>query len=140
MNAPPPSDEPSAEVPTRTVGLTVDGRDVEVVDDGISLLDALRGPLGVHSVKDGCSPQGQCGCCTVLVDGTPRVACVTPLRRVAGRSVVTLDGLEPDARSRWVDAFVEHGASQCGFCTPGIVVRLDAVRAKAGPGSRAAGP
>ena len=132
MNAPPPSDEPSAEVPTRTVGLTVDGRDVEVVDDGISLLDALRGPLGVHSVKDGCSPQGQCGCCTVLVDGTPRVACVTPLRRVAGRSVVTLDGLEPEARSRWVDAFVEHGASQCGFCTPGIIVRLDAVRAKGG--------
>ena len=132
MNASPSPDEPSAEVPTRTVGLTVDGRDVEVVDDGISLLDALRGPLGVHSVKDGCSPQGQCGCCTVLVDGTPRVACVTPLRRVAGRSVVTLDGLEPEARSRWVDAFVEHGASQCGFCTPGIIVRLDAVRAKGG--------
>ena len=85
----------------------------------VSLLDALREDLGVRSVKDGCSPQGQCGCCTVLVDGAPRVACVTPLRRVAGRSVTTVDGLDPAVAARLVDAFVGHGASQCGFCTPG---------------------
>ena len=62
---------------------------------GVSLLDALREDLGARSVKDGCSPQGQCGCCTVLVDGAPRVACVTPVRRVAGRSVTTAAGLDP---------------------------------------------
>ena len=62
------------------------------MEDGINLLDALREELGCRSVKDGCSPQGQCGCCTVWVDGAPRVACVTPVRRIAGRRVTTLGG------------------------------------------------
>jgi aerobic-type carbon monoxide dehydrogenase small subunit (CoxS/CutS family) len=97
------------------------------VEDGISLLDALREDLGCHSVKDGCSPQGQCGCCTVWVDGTPRVACVTPVRRIAGRRVTTLEGASEELRDRWAAAFVQHGASQCGFCTPGIVLRLAAL-------------
>jgi len=88
----------------------------------------LRDRLGLRSAKDGCSPQGQCGCCTVLVDGAPRVACVTPARRVAGRAITTVDGL-PDGE-RWGDAFCATGASQCGFCTPGIVVRLAGLRAK----------
>nr|MBA3655209.1 2Fe-2S iron-sulfur cluster binding domain-containing protein [Actinomycetota bacterium] len=103
----------------------LDGRDVEVADDGASLLAVLRERLGVVTAKDGCSPQGQCGCCTVLVDGSPRVACVTAARRVAGRSVTTLAGL-PDA-DVWADAFTACGASQCGFCTPGIIVRLAAL-------------
>jgi xanthine dehydrogenase small subunit len=101
----------------------VDGEQVEVEDTGDTLLAVLRA-LGRASVKDGCSPQGQCGCCTVLVDGAPRVSCVTPARRVAGRSIETIDGLEVSERDRWVDAFVATGASQCGFCTPGIVCRL----------------
>ena len=108
---------------------SVDGRDVEVADDGASLLEVLRDRLGITSPKDGCSPQGQCGCCTVLVDGAPRVACVTPVRRIAGRSVTTLDGLDASERSAWADAFCATGASQCGFCSPGIVVRLSALRA-----------
>ena len=74
----------------------VDGQQVQVPDRGVSLLDVLREDLGVRSAKDGCSPQGQCGCCTVLVDGAPRVACVTPARRMAGRSITTLDGLDPE--------------------------------------------
>jgi len=110
-----------------TIPLVVDGRAVEV-DDGGSLLDALRDQLGLRSPKDGCSPQGQCGCCTVLVDGQPRVACVTPIRRVAGRTITTADGLAD--RDRWADAFTAHGASQCGFCTPGIIVRLSALAAR----------
>ena len=73
---------------------------------------------------DGCSPQGQCGCCTVLVDDAPRVACVTPVRRIAGRHVTTAAGLSADERKRWADAFLACGATQCGFCTPGIVCRL----------------
>ena len=114
----------SAEL-TLVVAFALDGRPVEVAgaSEG-SLLDALREELGIRSVKDGCSPQGQCGCCTVLIDGVARVACVTPLRRVAGRSVTTADGLDPEAKTRLVDAFGRHGASQCGFCTPGILCRL----------------
>ena len=108
----------------RIIRFQLDGQDVDVDDDGGSLLGALRDHLGVRSVKDGCSPQGQCGCCTVLIDGSPRVACVTPLRRVAGRTVTTVDGLTEQEQRRWSDAFVAHGAAQCGFCTPGIVCRF----------------
>ena len=104
----------------------LDGRQVEVDDDGSSLLEVLRDRLGARTPKDGCSPQGQCGCCTVLVDGAPRVACVTPARRVAGRDVTTLDGLPADVRTAWADALCATGGSQCGFCTPGIIVRLTA--------------
>jgi aerobic-type carbon monoxide dehydrogenase small subunit (CoxS/CutS family) len=83
----------------------------------------------VRTAKDGCSPQGQCGCCTVWIDGSPRVACVTPVGRVAGRDVTTLEAL-PD-RERWVGAFAAGGASQCGFCTPGIIMRVAAMTADA---------
>jgi aerobic-type carbon monoxide dehydrogenase small subunit (CoxS/CutS family) len=100
----------------------LNGDDVEVDDEGASLLAVLREDLGITSALDGCSPQGQCGGCTVLVDGAPRVACVTPARRVAGRDVTTLEGISDAAA--WADAFTACGASQCGFCTPGIIVRL----------------
>jgi len=106
-----------------TVALVVDGEAVEVPAEG-TLLDALRDHLGRRSLKDGCSPQGQCGCCTVLVDGVARVACVTPARRMAGRQITTLDGLDDALLDRLVTAFEATGASQCGFCTPGIVTRL----------------
>ena len=112
--------------PDGQVRLTVDGRDVTVPDDGASLLEVLRDRLGVRGAKDGCSPQGQCGCCTVLVDGAPRVACVTPVRRVKGRAITTIAGLQ--RAPQWADVFCATGASQCGFCTPGIIVRLDALR------------
>jgi hypothetical protein len=68
----------------------------------------------------------------VLVDGAPRVACVTPVRRVAGRSVVTAEGLPDVERTGWAGAFCATGASQCGFCTPGILVRLAALKRKGG--------
>ncbi|GIU86181.1 MAG: hypothetical protein KatS3mg009_0696 [Acidimicrobiia bacterium] len=109
------------------VGFTCNGEPVEVdAGAGESLLNVLRERLGLTSVKDGCAPQGQCGCCTVLVDGDPRVACVTPVARVAGRSVTTLEGLDPAVRDRLAAAFVATGGSQCGFCTPGILVRAAA--------------
>ncbi|MDQ2651061.1 MAG: 2Fe-2S iron-sulfur cluster-binding protein, partial [Actinomycetota bacterium] len=116
--------------PRPVLQLTVDGQQVEVADRGVSLLEVLREDLRLTSVKDGCSPQGQCGCCTVLVDGQPRVACVTPARRVAGRSISTVDGLEPAVREDWAKAFFDTGASQCGFCTPGIICRLEGLRTK----------
>ena len=108
----------------------LDGVDVTVEDSGQSLLDTVRDQLGCTSVKDGCSPQGQCGCCTVLIDGAPRVACVTPTRRIVGKHVQTVEGLPAVDQQRWGDAFACTGASQCGFCTPGIVLRLEALRAK----------
>lgn len=106
------------------IELEVDGRRVTVAADGANLLEVLRDRLGCTGPKDGCSPQGQCGCCTVLVDGSPRVACVTPVRRVAGRRVTTVDGLADGDRRRWGESFCATGGSQCGFCTPGIIVRL----------------
>jgi xanthine dehydrogenase small subunit len=118
--------------------LEVDGRSVEVPDRAVSLLEVLREDLGLRSAKDGCSPQGQCGCCTVLVDGQPRVACVTPARRVAGRAITTVDGLPEATRERWADAFAGAGASQCGFCTPGIVCRLEGLHAKSPAADHAA--
>ncbi len=106
------------------VDFVLDGTPVEVAGSG-SLLDALREDLGVRSAKDGCSPQGQCGCCTVWVDGHPRVSCVTPVQRVRGRAVTTVDGV-PDAAG-WARTFCDAGASQCGFCTPGIIARAAAL-------------
>ena len=110
--------------------LTVNGVSVTVPDDGSSLLSVLRERLGLSSVKDGCAPQGQCGCCTVLVDGQPRVSCVTPVRRVRNRGITTVEGLDPGEQHRWSEAFCAAGASQCGFCTPGIVMRFAGLRAK----------
>lgn len=109
------------------IPLEVNGRAVEVPGDG-TLLDVLRDHLGERAAKDGCSPQGQCGCCTVLVDGAPRVACVTPVRRVRGRSVTTPDHV--DDAEQWAEAFCATGASQCGFCTPGIIARFAGLRVK----------
>jgi aerobic-type carbon monoxide dehydrogenase small subunit (CoxS/CutS family) len=103
--------------------------DVEVAP-GESLLSVLRERIGVVSPKDGCAPQGQCGCCTVLVDGEARVACVTPAARVDGRVVVTVEGLDPVTRDDLAARFVAAGGSQCGFCTPGILLRLAAAEAK----------
>lgn len=106
----------------------LDGRPVSVPAEGLTLLEVLRDRLGVHCVKDGCSPQGQCGCCTVWVDGQPRVACVTPAARVAGRRITTVEGL--DDASEWAARLCATGGSQCGFCTPGIVMRLAAIPAE----------
>ena len=110
---------------TGTITLVVDGRECTIPDDGGSLLDALRDHAGVRAVKDGCAPQGQCGCCTVLIDGQPRVACVTAARRVAGRTVTTAAGLPSGRRAAWAACLLATGGSQCGFCTPGIIARLD---------------
>lgn len=112
---------------TRPVEFVLDGVSVTVSGRG-TLLAALRDELGVRSAKDGCAPQGQCGCCTVWVDGEPRVSCVTPIARVGGRSVTTIDGLDASVRERWAQSLCDAGGSQCGFCTPGIVMRLAAER------------
>ena len=109
------------------ISLTVDGQPVTAPTGDVSLLTLLREHLDIAEVKDGCSPQGQCGACTVLVDGAARVACVTPARRVTGREITTLAGLEAERRGQWTEVFCATGASQCGFCTPGIILRLESL-------------
>jgi aldehyde oxidoreductase len=110
----------------------LNGRPVEVCDEHPHLLSALREELGVVSTKDGCSPSGQCGCCTVLIDGKAFVSCQVSLEKAAGKSVTTLEGFDPAERERFAAAFASTGALQCGFCTPGIIVRLKALLDKKG--------
>ncbi|BAN00472.1 molybdopterin-dependent oxidoreductase [Ilumatobacter coccineus] len=111
---------------------TVNGEQVEVRDDHPHLLAALREELDITSPKDGCSPTGQCGCCTVLIDGKARVSCQTSMEKIAGSEVVTLEGFDQAEVDRMADAFAACGALQCGFCTPGIVVRTKALIDKNG--------
>ncbi len=109
----------------------LNGGTVEASADHPHLLAALRDELGVISPKDGCSPSGQCGCCTVLVDGKARVSCQTSMDKAEGASITTLEGLDEDERQRYAMTFAAHGALQCGFCTPGIVMRAKALLDKA---------
>lgn len=106
----------------------LDGRPVSVaVEPGTTLLELLRDTMGLRGPKDGCAPEGSCGACTVIVDDRAVVSCAQPAERVAGRSVLTVAGLPGDARERWADAFALTGASQCGFCSPGIVMKAEAL-------------
>jgi selenium-dependent xanthine dehydrogenase len=97
---------------------------------GEHLLEVLRDRCGVTSVKDGCAPEGSCGACTVIVDGKAVVSCAQPAERFAGRAVATQEGLSAAARRMWADCFVAAGASQCGFCSPGIVMKAEVLLAK----------
>ena len=108
---------------TRRVSLQVNGQEVNVSAEHPHLLAALRDELDITSPKDGCSPSGQCGCCTVLIDGKVVVSCQQSLEKVAGKSVVTLEGLEEAERDSYANAFAACGGLQCGFCIPGIVMR-----------------
>jgi xanthine dehydrogenase molybdenum-binding subunit len=111
--------------------LTVNGEPVSVeVEEDESLLDLLRCRLELRSAKDGCAPEGSCGACTVIVDGRAVVSCAQKATRVAGKDVVTLEGLSEATRRLWADCFVAAGASQCGFCSPGIVTKGEALLAK----------
>ena len=104
----------------------VNGTPVEVRQPHPHLLSALREELNITSPKDGCSPSGQCGCCTVLIDGKAVVSCQTSLEKVAGKSVTTLEGVDTAERAKFSSAFAACGGLQCGFCIPGIVVRAKA--------------
>jgi len=107
---------------TAIVCLRVNGDAQEVgVPEHHTLLEALRYTLGLTGSKQGCD-KGDCGACTVLVDGEPTLACLTPVVEVDGRSVVTVEGLAtPQGPHPLQDEFDLHGAGQCGFCTPGVL-------------------
>jgi carbon-monoxide dehydrogenase small subunit len=107
------------------VSFKLNGRPVEV-DVGANeiLLDTLRLRLGVTSVKRGCE-RGECGVCTVLLDGEPVYSCLLLTAQVEGREVVTLEGLRGDELAeRIARSLAEQGAVQCGFCTPGFILTI----------------
>ena len=109
---------------------TLNGAQVVVEPRGQSLLEVLRDDLGLRSVKDGCAPEGSCGACTVIVDGHAVVSCAQKATRFEGKRVVTQEGLTEADRRLWAESFASAGASQCGFCSPGIVMKAEALLAK----------
>jgi carbon-monoxide dehydrogenase small subunit len=93
------------------------------------LLDILRGPLGLTGTKEGCG-EGECGSCTVLLDGVPVNACLVVAGQCDGRTVLTVEGLASrDTLSDLQEAFVKEGGAQCGICTPGILMAAHALLA-----------
>ena len=109
-----------------THSFTLNGTPVTVRGRHPHLLSALREELDVTSPKDGCSPSGQCGCCTVLIDGKAVVSCQQSMEKVEGSDIVTLEGVDESERQTFSDAFAACGGLQCGFCIPGIVMRAKA--------------
>ena len=111
---------------TRPLALTVNGvpRPLDSVPDSERLLDTLRWRLGLRGTKEGCR-SGECGACTVLVDGVSTLSCLTLSHEVEGASLTTIEGMANDPLGREVqEAFARAGAVQCGYCTPGFVVAL----------------
>jgi carbon-monoxide dehydrogenase small subunit len=101
----------------------LNGKNVDVdAKPTMTLLELLRGELGVLSVKKGCE-QGECGACTVLLDGSPVTSCLVLAPQVEGRRVLTIEGLADNPLMKELrDAFLENGAVQCGYCTPGMLL------------------
>ena len=112
----------------RLLSITVNGRGREdAVADHALLLDYLREDLGLTGTKRGCDG-GECGACTVLIDGEPRLACITLAARCAGHQIETIESLAANGRmSRLQEAFHEKLGTQCGFCTPGVVMAAEAL-------------
>jgi isoquinoline 1-oxidoreductase subunit alpha len=106
-----------------TFDLLVNGKSHRVeVDPDESLLTVLRDYLDLTGSKYGCG-EGQCGACTVLIDGNPRRSCSTPVRVAVGKRITTIEGLETEGRVHPVQqAFLDAGAMQCGYCTSGMIV------------------
>ncbi|HEX7677860.1 MAG TPA: selenium-dependent xanthine dehydrogenase [Thermoanaerobaculia bacterium] len=121
-----------------TLDLTLNGVPLRVeVRQGETLLETLRTRCGVMSIKDGCQPQGQCGCCLVLIDGNAKVSCAMPAEAARGRSIVTLEGVAAEEQRMLARSFVVAAGVQCGFCIPGIALRAHHLVARNAAPSRA---
>ena len=102
----------------------LNGQEIDYTGDPeLSLLHYLRDEQGITSPKDGCAPQAACGCCAVQIDDKAVLSCVTPMKKVAGSSVITTEGMSDYYQETFANAFVEKGGVQCGFCIPGIVMQ-----------------
>ncbi len=108
---------------TRNVKLNVNGAEYLVDIQPYDLLaDTLRNKIGLIGTKRGCD-FGGCGCCSVLIDGEIRYSCMTPVMRVVGRKITTIEGLEKNGKLHPVQqAFIDHFGFQCGYCTPGMIM------------------
>jgi aerobic carbon-monoxide dehydrogenase small subunit len=118
-------------VPKQVLSCTVNGEAVEVlVQPYVTLLDALREDLNLTGPKEGCGT-GDCGACTVHLDGQPVASCLMLALQARGRQILTIEGLGgADALHPLQDAFVRHGVPQCGFCIPGVLMAAAAVLAE----------
>jgi aerobic carbon-monoxide dehydrogenase small subunit len=105
------------------IGFTLNGTGVTVeAPPDRRVVDLLREDLGLTGTKEGCG-EGDCGACAVLIDGESRLSCLMLAAQLEGRAVVTIEGLARDGRLHPVqEAFIEKGAVQCGYCTPGMVI------------------
>ncbi len=113
----------------KILSLNVNGQDETILCDGLTTLqEVLRDQLGLlTSVKDGCT-QGGCGSCSVLVDGELWLSCLAPVAALAGRAVMTLEGLKQSAGIAAIQqSFIDNSAAQCGFCTPGMILTVKAL-------------
>ena len=110
------------------IQLTVNGRPHVIdVPPLLRLLDALRGPLGLMGTKEGCG-EGECGTCTVLLDGEPVNACLVAIGQCDGREVMTVEGLASDGHLDALQrAMADRGGAQCGICTPGMLLSAEAL-------------
>ncbi len=116
---PPPSDSAP-----KSVSFRLNGKQVQAdADPDRSLLSVLREDFSCLSLKNGCEPQASCGCCMLMVDGKPRLSCTMKAQSVAGKELLTLEGLPEETRKNLADSFVACGGVQCGFCIPGMAMR-----------------
>jgi len=114
--------DPMSKMPS--IQFKLNGKPTEAAyEPGMHFLEVLREECGVMSTRDGCAPEGTCGCCLVLVDGHPALSCLRKPEQMAGHEVVTVEGLPDPTRRMLSEAFVLEGGVQCGFCIPGILVR-----------------
>ncbi len=110
------------------VNFTLNGQPTSVTyEPGMHFLEVLREQCGILSPKNGCAPEGACGCCAILIDGQPVLACLRKPEHMEGRDVVTMEGMPEDMRRVLGEAFVHEGGIQCGFCIPGILVRASSL-------------
>lgn len=110
------------------ITLNVNGKEMSVdVDTNVSILNVLRDDLDLTGSKYGCG-EGQCGACTVLLDGQPTKSCVTQVSRAAGKQITTIEGLEKDGKLHPLqEAFINADAMQCAFCTSGMIMSATAL-------------
>lgn len=112
----------------KLIKLRLNGEEWELeIEPHRTLLEVLREDLGLTGTKEGCG-LGACGACTVLVDGLPALACLTPVMGMENKDILTIEGLARNGEPHPLQvAFVEHGAIQCGFCTPGTILSAKAL-------------
>jgi aerobic-type carbon monoxide dehydrogenase small subunit (CoxS/CutS family) len=113
---------------TYPLAMIVNGHEVAVeIEANELLVDVLRERLGLTGTKVGCN-EGECGACTVLMDGQPILSCLVPALRAQGRAITTIEGLsDGDKLHPLQQAFVDHGAVQCGYCIPGFILSAKAL-------------